>query len=161
MTIPLVIDGEIIETDRAQAPGLEPTALDAPTHSVLLASANLIQRAIRSAESAASDWGNEDKRYDIINRTADLISGQRLALIQAMIANVGKPAAEADSEVTECIDLVRYYAALFKHTQTQFKEPLKGKGPVIVTSPWNFPASIPAGCIAAALITGNPVIFKP
>ena len=30
-----------------------------------------------------------------------------------------------------------------------------------VIAPWNFPLAIPAGLVSAALVTGNPVIFKP
>jgi RHH-type proline utilization regulon transcriptional repressor/proline dehydrogenase/delta 1-pyrroline-5-carboxylate dehydrogenase len=37
----------------------------------------------------------------------------------------------------------------------------EARGPALITPPWNFPISIPAGGIIAALITGNSVIFKP
>ena len=37
-------------------------------------------------------------------------------------------------------------------------EPL---GVVVVTPPWNFPLSIPAGGVLAALAAGNAVILKP
>ena len=30
-----------------------------------------------------------------------------------------------------------------------------------VIAPWNFPLAIPTGMVSAALVTGNPVIFKP
>jgi RHH-type proline utilization regulon transcriptional repressor/proline dehydrogenase/delta 1-pyrroline-5-carboxylate dehydrogenase len=31
----------------------------------------------------------------------------------------------------------------------------------VVISPWNFPVAIPTGQVAAALVAGNPVVFKP
>lgn len=34
-------------------------------------------------------------------------------------------------------------------------------GTVLVLAPWNFGCAIPTGCIAASLVTGNTVIFKP
>jgi RHH-type proline utilization regulon transcriptional repressor/proline dehydrogenase/delta 1-pyrroline-5-carboxylate dehydrogenase len=34
-------------------------------------------------------------------------------------------------------------------------------GVALVLPPWNFPCSIPVGCIAAALMAGNTVVFKP
>ena len=37
-------------------------------------------------------------------------------------------------------------------------EPL---GVVVVTPPWNFPLSIPAGGVLAALAAGNAVVLKP
>ncbi|HSB44043.1 MAG TPA: aldehyde dehydrogenase family protein, partial [Nitrospira sp.] len=35
------------------------------------------------------------------------------------------------------------------------------RGVTAVISPWNFPLAIPTGMVSAALVTGNPVIFKP
>ncbi len=37
----------------------------------------------------------------------------------------------------------------------------RGKGVVVVVSPWNFPIAIPCGGVAAALAAGNTVILKP
>ncbi len=37
----------------------------------------------------------------------------------------------------------------------------RGKGVGLVIAPWNFPLAIPTGMVAAALVTGNPVLFKP
>ncbi|HRH94911.1 MAG TPA: proline dehydrogenase family protein, partial [Prosthecobacter sp.] len=37
----------------------------------------------------------------------------------------------------------------------------RGKGVVVVVSPWNFPIAIPCGGISAALAAGNTVILKP
>jgi RHH-type proline utilization regulon transcriptional repressor/proline dehydrogenase/delta 1-pyrroline-5-carboxylate dehydrogenase len=31
----------------------------------------------------------------------------------------------------------------------------------VVIAPWNFPLAIPTGMVSAALVTGNPVLFKP
>jgi acyl-CoA reductase-like NAD-dependent aldehyde dehydrogenase len=38
---------------------------------------------------------------------------------------------------------------------------LRPRGPAAVISPWNFPFSIPCGMASAALVMGNPVLFKP
>lgn len=35
------------------------------------------------------------------------------------------------------------------------------RGVTAVIAPWNFPLAIPTGMVAAALVTGNPVLFKP
>ena len=35
------------------------------------------------------------------------------------------------------------------------------RGVTAVIAPWNFPLAIPTGMVSAALVTGNPVIFKP
>src|SRR5205823_5087889 len=35
------------------------------------------------------------------------------------------------------------------------------KGIGVVIAPWNFPLAIPTGMVSAALVAGNPVVFKP
>src|SRR4029079_18309896 len=38
---------------------------------------------------------------------------------------------------------------------------LESRGLTAVIAPWNFPLAIPTGMFSAALVTGNPVLFKP
>jgi RHH-type proline utilization regulon transcriptional repressor/proline dehydrogenase/delta 1-pyrroline-5-carboxylate dehydrogenase len=83
-----------------------------------------------------------------------------------MALDGAKTVAEADPEVSEAVDFARYYArALDDHRSepdaeldTCRMEPL---GVVVVAPPWNFPLSIPAGGVLAALAAGNAVILKP
>ena len=70
---------------------------------------------------------------------------------------------EADAEVSEAVDFARYYARVASRgcsTSCAIAacEPL---GVVVVTPPWNFPLSIPAGGVLAALAAGNAVVLKP
>ena len=37
----------------------------------------------------------------------------------------------------------------------------EGRGPAVVIAPWNFPLAILSGMTAAALVTGNCVVYKP
>jgi RHH-type transcriptional regulator, proline utilization regulon repressor / proline dehydrogenase / delta 1-pyrroline-5-carboxylate dehydrogenase len=79
-----------------------------------------------------------------------------------MILDGAKTVAEADTEVSEAVDFARYYARTLRETGGELDdcrmEPL---GVVVVTPPWNFPLSIPAGGVLAALAAGNAVILKP
>ena len=78
-----------------------------------------------------------------------------------MVADANKSIAEGDPEVSEAVDLARYYAwaALALDDITGARpSPL---GPVVVSPPWNFPLAIPAGGVLAALAAGNSVILKP
>jgi len=81
-------------------------------------------------------------------------------LIQQMMNEVSKPWIEAEHEWAEAIDYVNFYAAEFLK-QTQHPGVYTPLGVVAVIPPWNFPLSIATGCIAAALFTGNSVLFKP
>src|SRR5262249_3926936 len=80
----------------------------------------------------------------------------------AMRADGAKTGTEPDAEVWEAIDFARYYARTLREiadgTLDCAMEPL---GIVVVTPPWNFPLSIPAGGVLAALAAGNAVVLKP
>lgn len=78
---------------------------------------------------------------------------------------------EADGDICEAIDFLEFYAQEMEILEEPRKlggEPgqnnlyvYKPKGVGVVISPWNFPIAIPVGMIAAALVTGNCVLFKP
>ena len=74
---------------------------------------------------------------------------------------VGKTIDESDLEVSEAIDLLRFYAITAEEMNRLESIDATPRGPVVVLSPWNFPIAIPCGGIAAALATGNCVILKP
>jgi RHH-type proline utilization regulon transcriptional repressor/proline dehydrogenase/delta 1-pyrroline-5-carboxylate dehydrogenase len=83
-------------------------------------------------------------------------------MIGTMIIYLAKTVPEADAEVSEAIDFARYYARTLSDVAGEVgdcrMEPL---GVVVVTPPWNFPLSIPAGGVLAALAAGNTVVLKP
>jgi len=86
---------------------------------------------------------------------------RRPELIRAMVENCFKTVYEADVEVSEAIDFCEFYARNREEWDACEGISWKPKGSLLVAPPWNFPCSIPAGGVAAALITGNQVIFKP
>src|SRR5262249_21202715 len=83
-------------------------------------------------------------------------------LIGAMIVDGAKTVAEADPEVSEAVDFARYYPRALEETRAELEgaemDPL---GVVVVAPPWNFPLSIPASGVLAALTAGNVVLLKP
>src|SRR5206468_808435 len=102
-----------------------------------------------------------DERVEILHRAAAEFAVARGELMGAMLAEGGKTLAEGDPEVSEAIDFCRFYAnsAQFFHELPGLSA--RGKGVVVVVSPWNFPLAIPTGGVAAALAAGNAVILKP
>ena len=78
-----------------------------------------------------------------------------------MIVDGAKTVAEADPEVSEAIDFARYYARALGAGDTVDGCRLEPLGVVVVAPPWNFPLSIPAGGVLAALAAGNAVLLKP
>ncbi|WP_279482984.1 trifunctional transcriptional regulator/proline dehydrogenase/L-glutamate gamma-semialdehyde dehydrogenase [Aureimonas sp. SK2] len=117
-------------------------------------------RVGRLAAEAAATWADVSpvERAACLERAADLMQARMETLMGLAMREAGKSAANAIGEVREAIDFLRYYAAQARQTLGPAHAPL---GPVVCISPWNFPLAIFTGQVAAALVTGNPVIAKP
>ncbi len=93
-------------------------------------------------------------------------------LLAVISREAGKTLDNAQADLREAVDFLRYYAA---EARRLFSGPialpgptgerntldLRGRGPFACISPWNFPLAIFAGQVAAALAAGNPVLAKP
>jgi RHH-type proline utilization regulon transcriptional repressor/proline dehydrogenase/delta 1-pyrroline-5-carboxylate dehydrogenase len=141
--------------------------------SVRVASGAEIDAAIVQAGGFSSQWGATPaaERARILFQAADLMQEQRWELACLEVYEVGKGWREADADVVEAIDYLRYYAlemrrlaepretqSLPSETNVYFYEP---RGVAAVIAPWNFPLAILTGMTAAALVTGNATLVKP
>lgn len=94
-------------------------------------------------------------------------------LVGMVVAEQGRPPFEALTEFLTAIELIAYYRRLAPralaptrhfvlldphHQHWTARQPY---GVVLVITPWNFPLILSITPIAAALITGNAVVFKP
>jgi RHH-type proline utilization regulon transcriptional repressor/proline dehydrogenase/delta 1-pyrroline-5-carboxylate dehydrogenase len=96
---------------------------------------------------------------------------RRTTLAALCVREAGKPWADADAEVCEAIDFLEFYArgavvlgrgrALFQVPGERNGLHYAPRGVVAAIAPFNYPISIPAGMVAAALATGNAVVLKP
>jgi RHH-type transcriptional regulator, proline utilization regulon repressor / proline dehydrogenase / delta 1-pyrroline-5-carboxylate dehydrogenase len=110
-----------------------------------------------------------EERAVILEHTAELAAQRRRRLAALIVRESGKPWEDADAEVCEAIDFLRFYARTARHLDDELLQVpgernelrLRSRGPAAVISPWNFPLSIPCGMVAAALVMGSPVLFKP
>ena len=111
------------------------------------------------------------ERAKILFKAADLMREKRWELAGLEVFEVGKGWREADADVIEAIDYLRYYAREMLHlaepretqplpseTNVYFYEP---RGIAAIIAPWNFPLAILTGMTAAALVTGNCALMKP
>ncbi|MHB1209108.1 MAG: proline dehydrogenase family protein [Acidimicrobiales bacterium] len=125
----------------------------------------LVELAVSVAKRAQPEWRERSStsRKQLLLDVANELSSQRGPLIGAMTRDAGKVLKEADTEVSEAIDLVRYYATNIERLDELAREGIgfSPLGTVLVVPPWNFPAAIPVGGVAAALAAGNTVILKP
>jgi RHH-type proline utilization regulon transcriptional repressor/proline dehydrogenase/delta 1-pyrroline-5-carboxylate dehydrogenase len=132
-----------------------------------------VEAAIRLAGQGWPAWRTlpAERRVEILRRAAALMRSQRETLAAWEVFECGKPWREADADVAEAIDFLEYYGAEWLRLSAPTRlghEPgelnhrlLEPRGITAVIAPWNFPLAIPTGMVAAALVTGNPVLFKP
>ncbi|GMQ95093.1 MAG: hypothetical protein BMS9Abin13_203 [Patescibacteria group bacterium] len=139
-----------------------------------------VTRAIAVAKNSrqAKEWASRSlgERAEYLRKTADGIREKRYFFIALMMLEVGKSAHEADGEVCEAIDLLRYYAdcaELLDQLNSASLRSLPGEKntgryipigvpPIgISIQPWNFPLAISAGPLGAGLVTGHAMIYKP
>ena len=121
------------------------------------------QRILDIAEQDAGGWRKTtiEERHEIMYKAANILGSMRGDLNGAMCAITGKTIEEADVEVSEGIDYCRFYTTTMKKYAALGDIEMKGKGTVLVLSPWNFPCAIPCGGVVAALAAGNTCILKP
>jgi RHH-type proline utilization regulon transcriptional repressor/proline dehydrogenase/delta 1-pyrroline-5-carboxylate dehydrogenase len=114
-----------------------------------------LNAAIDSAK--ASKWADTpvEERADVLRRAASSLADQMHDFMELCVTEAGKTWLDAEAEIREAVDFLRYYADEAEH---QSLTPL---GPVACISPWNFPLAIFLGQISAALAVGNTVIAKP
>ncbi|MFH0916681.1 MAG: proline dehydrogenase family protein, partial [bacterium] len=140
---------------------------------VASASSAEADRALDVAQAAFPGWRDTPagERAGTLLRAAALVRARRLELAALEVVEAGKPWREADADVTEAIDFLEYYGREMLRLaparslsdvpgeeDLYFYEP---RGVVAVIAPWNFPLAIPTGMVAAALVAGNTVVFKP
>ncbi len=130
--------------------------------------------AIQRATAAAHDWNKKGgaARAQILSNAADLFERDRARLMAVIVREAGKTLEDAQGDVREAIDYLRYYAVQARRmfvgpvllpgpTGERNTLTLNGRGVFACISPWNFPLAIFTGQVAAALAAGNAVIAKP
>jgi 1-pyrroline-5-carboxylate dehydrogenase len=132
-----------------------------------------VEDAMEAAKAAFGNWSRRPmaERAALLSRVAEMVGGRKFELCAWLTYEVGKNWAEADADVGETIDFLKFYArqALqldrattpiqFPGERNQLRYIPLGVGAVI--PPWNFPLAIMAGMTAAAIVCGNTVILKP
>jgi len=133
-----------------------------------------IDAALGAAKAASVAWDRSGgvARAELLERAADLFEADRAQLMALMVREAGKTLANAQADLREAVDFLRYYAA---EARAKFEMPrvmvgptgernemrLHGRGVFAAISPWNFPLAIFTGQVAGALAAGNAVVAKP
>jgi succinate-semialdehyde dehydrogenase / glutarate-semialdehyde dehydrogenase len=128
--------------------------------------------AVRAARAAQPAWARRDpaERGEVLKEAARRLRAHAGELAELQSRENGKPADDSRAGVDAGIASVEQYAELgplhrgrtlqgsFGATDFMAYEP---RGVVALLVPWNDPIAIACGQIAAALVAGNTVVFKP
>jgi RHH-type proline utilization regulon transcriptional repressor/proline dehydrogenase/delta 1-pyrroline-5-carboxylate dehydrogenase len=169
---PLLVGNERVD-QREMASVCYPADPDLLLGRVAEATAADVDRAVAIAGQAFAAWRDipASVRGAILRNAAGLLEARRFDLAALMVFESGKPWHEADGDVVEACDYLRYYA----DEAERLLKPLalgdvlgednlyvrEARGITAVIAPWNFPLAIIAGMASAALATGNCAILKP
>ncbi|MDX1562671.1 MAG: L-glutamate gamma-semialdehyde dehydrogenase, partial [Gammaproteobacteria bacterium] len=130
--------------------------------------------ALAAAHAAFPAWNARaaTDRAAVLREAAKQFEARRADLVALITAEGRRTVPDGVAEVREAVDFLRYYA---NEAERIFAVPaelpgptgerntlrLTGRGVFLCISPWNFPAAIFTGQIAAALAAGNTVLAKP
>jgi acyl-CoA reductase-like NAD-dependent aldehyde dehydrogenase len=131
-----------------------------------------IGASVARARAAAGTWARcaPAERAAAVARAAERVRACAAELAWLSTAEMGRPSRLAEGGVEAAASTMTQYAELgplhrgralqggWDATDLMVHEP---RGVVAVITPWNDPVAVPAGLLAAALVTGNAVIFKP
>jgi len=161
--IPSVVGGREIHNPQHQGKGFDPSAPEKVLYQYTLLDWPQVDAALKAAKHAQAIWEKTsiEERCNLFIKAAQKLRERRGELIGAMMADGGKTVFESDPEISEAIDFAEYYRRSMVKMNACRDIEWKPKGIFLITPPWNFPVSIPAGGILAALAAGNSVIFKP
>jgi 1-pyrroline-5-carboxylate dehydrogenase len=131
--------------------------------------------AVAAARAAFGEWSHTPwkQRLEILTRASDAFRARKYEIGAWLSLEAGKSRLEALGEVEEAIDLIAAYSKYMEENNGYVRKlsqltpeevnysVLRPYGVFVVISPFNFPAALSTGMLAAALITGNTTVFKP
>jgi alpha-ketoglutaric semialdehyde dehydrogenase len=132
-----------------------------------------VEAAIGHAEKAFPAWRATPApaRGEILLRAATILRSRKAEIGRIVTQEMGKVIAEGLGDVQESIDFIEYMAGEGRRlagetVPSELRQKFcltvrQPKGVVACITPWNFPTAIPNWKIAAALVTGNTIVFKP
>ncbi|HJV36890.1 L-glutamate gamma-semialdehyde dehydrogenase [Geomonas sp.] len=169
---PLFIDGKEIATAEL-LPTVNPNRPSEVLGTICQSGTAEVGQAIAAAKKAFPAWRDTspEKRAEYLVKAAAVARRRAFELSAWQVLEIGKQWDQAYADVTEAIDFLEYYAREMIRLGTPtrvgnapgelnhyFYEP---KGVAAVIAPWNFPLAISVGMVSAAIVAGNPVVFKP
>lgn len=168
----LYIDGSWSEAAGERFDVIDP-ASEQVVASIAGANGDDATRALQAARQAQKEWARAGSvaRGAYLRDLADLVAANREKLARLLVAEMGKPLSQAQTELGFAEGLVRHAAEWDRRLEGEvlpgevggesihlLRAPL---GVVVAICPWNFPLAVLCRKLAPALLTGNTVVAKP
>jgi aldehyde dehydrogenase (NAD+) len=134
--------------------------------------ASEIDRAVEIAGDAFPAWASlsAEDRGAILLRLADAVEERKPIIAQIEALDAGKIEAQAQGDVQNFVDTLRYFVGLAGKVELRTKLDVPGHeawtykqpwGACAFIFPWNFPFLLIGWGISPALAAGNTVVIKP
>lgn len=131
-----------------------------------------IDQAVDVANEAFPAWAamSQTDRSAILLRLADAVEQRKSIIAQIEALEAGKIEAQAQGDVQNFVDTLRYFVKLADGVETRTKLDIEGHeawtykqpwGACAFIFPWNFPFLLIGWGISPALAAGNTVVIKP
>lgn len=168
-----LIDGRWREGGGPRLVDLNPARPEHVVAEGLEATEGEVDEAVRAAHHASRSWAATPMhdRAKVLSAAAGLLESDAEQFGAELTREEGKTLAEGVGEVRRAAQVLRYYAgAADREVGDMYSSPRRGErvlvvrravGVVAAITPFNFPIAIPAWKIAAALVYGNTVVWKP
>ena len=135
-------------------------------------SAEEIDGTVDAANAAFPAWSalSQADRSAILLRLADAVEERKSIIAQIEALEAGKIEAQAQGDVQNFVDTMRYFVGLADGVETRTKLEVPGHeawtykkpwGACAFIFPWNFPFLLIGWGISPALAAGNTVVIKP
>jgi acyl-CoA reductase-like NAD-dependent aldehyde dehydrogenase len=172
-SVGLFIDGKWFQPPGTSRFTTTNPATGQPLASFVSARLEDVEAAVSAADRAFAKWRETPApaRGDILLRAAGIFKRRKEEIARVVTQEMGKVIAEGRGDVQESIDFVEYMAGegrrlMGETVPSELREKFcltvrQPKGVVACITPWNFPTAIPNWKIAAALVCGNTIVFKP
>ncbi len=169
----LFIDGQTRPGAGARTMTIINPATEDVLGEVAEASAEDVAAALASAEAGFAKWRAEAawKRSDVIRRIGGLMRERSAEIARLVTLEVGKPLAEAETEVVSSADhfdwaadearRVYGYAIGSRTPENRLTVDYEPVGVALALTAWNFPINLAARKICMALAAGCSVIVRP
>ena len=143
--------------------GYDPSHPHMPLYRFAIAGKESLLKAISIAKETENSWAETplEKRNSLMTELVKKLKEKRKDLIGSLMLSSGKTIREADREICNAIDTVEYYKKRMGRLLRMKDLSWQPKGTMLIMTSWRDPYSLAIGHIAAALLTGNTVLFKP